>query len=236
MSRDLERSVVVDANAAYALWAPTYPPAAHTPLMRVEERAVRALLPDLAGVSLLDVGCGTGRYLGIARRLGARRLVGVDRSGAMLARVRVRDARLVRGSLESLPVGTGSADVTICALALGHARSLPRAFAELARVTRAGGVLVCSELHPIGVSFGWRRTFTALGRPYTVAHAAHSLEDWLAASAAAGWLLEHVAEPVLQMEDVPPGREGAVDPAVWTAPSALVLRLRRGPPRPEERS
>jgi malonyl-CoA O-methyltransferase len=224
MRRDAP-DVLVDPEAAYALWAATYPPAAHTPLMRVEERAVRALLPDLGGITLLDVGCGSGRYLEIGRGAGARRLVGVDPSRPMLDRIRVPDARLVRGSVEALPVSGGTADVTICALTLGHVSSLWRAFAELARVTRPGGVLVCSELHPAGASLGWRRTFTAQGRRFVVRDAGHSLDDWLAASADGGWTLEQLAEPVLQARDVPDGH--GVDPAAMRVPSALVLRLRR---------
>jgi malonyl-CoA O-methyltransferase len=219
------REAVLDPAAAYRLWAPTYPPVAHTPLMRVEERAVRALMPDLHGTTVVDVGCGTGRYLELARTLGAARLVGIDSSAEMLGRVRVPDARLARGSVEALPMRSATADVAICALTLGHVRSLGRAFVELARVSRVGGVLICSELHPIGATLGWRRTFTAQGQRFAVQDAGHSLEDWLTASVAAGWTLQQRAEPVLQRDDLAPGQR--VDPAAMTAPSALVLRFVR---------
>ena len=217
--------VVLDPAAAYRLWAPTYPPVAHTPLMRLEERAVRALLPDLQRAMVVDVGCGTGRYLELAHAGGAARLAGIDPSAAMLARVRVPAARLVRASVEALPLRSTIADVTICALTLGHVPSLGRAFAELARITRPGGLLICSELHPIGATLGWRRTFTAEGQRFAVRDAGHSLEAWLAASAAAGWILQERAEPVLQPGDLGPGQQ--VDPAAMRAPSALVLRFVR---------
>jgi malonyl-CoA O-methyltransferase len=215
----------IDPAHAYALWASTYAPTAHTPLMRVEERAVRALLPDLRGVTVLDVGCGTGRYLAVAKTLGARRLIGIDPSAAMLSRVDVPEACVMRGDVERLPLGAEAADVTICALTLGHVTSLSRAFGELARVTRAGGVLICSELHPIGAALGWRRTFTAQGRHYSVRDAGHSLDDWLSASAAAGWTVQARSEPTLQRDDVPAGV--TVDARALTVPSALVLRLVR---------
>jgi len=218
-------TLTVDPADAYALWAPTYASNAHTPLMHVEERTVRALLPDLQGATVVDVGCGTGRYLALAHAFGARRLIGIDPSAAMLARVQVAPARLMRGGVENLPLRPRVADVTICALTLGHVPSLPRAFEELARVTRAGGVLICSELHPIGAALGWRRTFTARGRRYSVRDAGHSLDDWRSASAAAGWLEQVCAEPSLQRHDVPPG--ATVDPRIMTVPSALVLRLVR---------
>ena len=215
--------VALDPAAAYRLWAPTYPPVAHTPLMRLEERAMRALLPDVHGAMVVDVGCGTGRYLELARAGGAGPLVGIDPSAAMLARIRVAPARLLRADVEALPLRSAIADVTICALTLGHVPSLGRAFAELARITRPGGVLICSELHPIGVTLGWRRTFTAEGQRFAVRDAGHSLEAWLEASAAAGWTVQERAEPVLQSDDLGPAQQ--VDPAVMRVPSALVLRF-----------
>jgi len=232
---DAARDVLLDPDTAYRLWAPTYPPAAHTPLMRVEERAVHAMLPDLRGATVIDVGCGTGRYLELARGRGARRLIGIDASREMLGRVDVPAARLTRGDVEALPVRAETAEVTICALTLGHVLSLRRAFVELARVTRAGGVLICSELHPIGALLGWRRTFTADGQRFAVRDAGHSIDDWLQASVAAGWILQERAEPTLRPDDVPPGQ--IVDPLVMEAPSALVLRfLRSRPPGARDRT
>src|SRR6476469_3903288 len=111
--------------AAYALWAASYPPHAHNPLMLAEERAMLALLPgSLRGRSVLDAGCGSGRYLLHALRRGARRVLGVDLSGEMLARAReMRGANwelagnaspyphlpspnpeLIQGSLDALPL------------------------------------------------------------------------------------------------------------------------------------
>jgi malonyl-CoA O-methyltransferase len=215
----------LEPAAAYRLWAPTYPAVAHTPLMRVEERAMRALLPELHGATVVDVGCGTGRYLELARAAGAARLVGIDPSAEMLEEVRVPAARLVRSGVEALPLRPATADVAICALALGHVRSLRRAFGELARVTRVGGMLLCSELHPIGAALGWRRTFSAQGRRFAVQDAGHSIKDWLTASVAAGWILQERAEPMLQLGDLAPGQRP--DPAAMAVPSALVLRFVR---------
>src|SRR3954468_19380131 len=47
--------------AAYALWAASYPPHAHNPLMLAEERAMLALLPaDLRGRKVLDAAAAAG--------------------------------------------------------------------------------------------------------------------------------------------------------------------------------
>src|SRR5215472_4207775 len=48
--------------------------------------ALRALLPDLRGCKVLDLGCGFGWFCRWARQRGASRVVGVDVSEKMLAR------------------------------------------------------------------------------------------------------------------------------------------------------
>src|SRR5439155_17867860 len=159
----------LDPVAAYALWVASYPPYAHNPLMRAEERAMLALLPgDLRGCKVLDAGCGSGRYLAHAQQRRAGDVLGVDLSAEMLARaaLAIGDRRsglgdgnarpspfaagLVRGSLDALPIRDRWADLTICGLALGHLEDLCAPLAELRRVTRRGGRLLCSDFHPIG--------------------------------------------------------------------------------------
>ena len=96
---------VLDPVSAYALWAAEYPPFAHNPLMRAEERALLSLLPsDLRGLAVLDAGCGSGRYLRHARQRGARAVVGVDLSAEMLARARAE----LRIENEELRMGQAS--------------------------------------------------------------------------------------------------------------------------------
>jgi len=85
----MSETPILAPAAAYALWAASYPPHAHNPLMLAEERAMLALLPaDLRGRAVLDAGCGSGRYLLHAHRRGARRVLGVDLSAEMLAQAR----------------------------------------------------------------------------------------------------------------------------------------------------
>src|SRR3546814_10942320 len=56
--------MLLEPGTAYSLWAPSYPPRAHNPVMQAEERAMLALMPDtLHGKTVLDAGCGSGRYM-----------------------------------------------------------------------------------------------------------------------------------------------------------------------------
>jgi malonyl-CoA O-methyltransferase len=244
---DRTTAPVLDPVAAYALWADDYPPYAHNPLMQAEERAVLALLPgDLRGRAVLDAGCGSGRYLIHARRRGARRVLGVDLSAEMLARASqemrdwsieinggepnlqspISNLQFIRASLDAIPLRDGWADVTLCGLTLGHLPDLRASLAELRRVTRHGGTLLCSDFHPIGDALGWRREFSAGGRRYAVRHARHLYSDWQRACRALGLRVVDVLEPSLDPADIPAGAR--FDPAALDVPVALVFELRRG--------
>jgi malonyl-CoA O-methyltransferase len=194
----------LDPQAAYALWAPRYPPQPHNALMRVEQDTVLALLPPLDGRTVLDAGCGTGRYLGALAARGALP-VGIDLSPAMLARARALSSRLVRGTLCALPIDSTCVDVVVCGLALGDVPDLELALAEMARVLRPGGCLVYSVVHPAGARAGWSRTFEANGRRIAVAGYWHSLAEHQQAAAAARLQITAWQEPVVPEAPAHPG-------------------------------
>jgi malonyl-CoA O-methyltransferase len=221
---------------AYALWASSYPAHAHNPVMQAEERAMLGLMPDtLQGQAVLDVGCGSGRYMLHALRRGAVRVIGVDLSPQMLARAGAElaalpsaaDIDLVQGSLEALPVPDARANLTICGLVVGHLDNLKQALAELCRVTRPGGTLLCSDVHPIGHALGWLRDFRSGDRHYAVQHTQHLYSDWHAACATLGLRIEQVLEPMLDPADIPAGAR--FDRTALEVPVALVFQLRREP-------
>jgi hypothetical protein len=55
-------SVLLSTAAAYRLWSRVYD-AQPNPMVSVEERYLESLIPDLRGRTVLDVGCGSGRWL-----------------------------------------------------------------------------------------------------------------------------------------------------------------------------
>jgi malonyl-CoA O-methyltransferase len=232
----MSRLSILDPVEAYALWAPHYPARAHNPVMQAEERAMLALMPrHLDGCSVLDAGCGSGRYVLHALDRGAMRVTGVDASSAMLDRAseelagRRHDAtlELLQGDVTHLPMPNAWADLTLSGLVLGHLDCLESALAELRRVTRPGGVLVCSDVHPIGHALGWLRDFRAGGHRYAVRHTTHLFSHWHAACAALDLQIEHVSEPMLDPMDIPDGAH--FDPMALEVPVAIVFQLRRMP-------
>jgi demethylmenaquinone methyltransferase/2-methoxy-6-polyprenyl-1,4-benzoquinol methylase len=120
---------------------------------RWRARAIRAL--QLTGrETLLDVCAGTADMGLEARASGAaRRVLGVDFAGAMLAigRAKVRAAgesqrvALVRGDAMQLPVGDGVADAVTVAFGIRNVVQPERACTEMARALRSGGRLAILE-------------------------------------------------------------------------------------------
>ena len=244
MSDENQSAQLLEPAAAYERWARNYPPHAHNPLMQAEERAMLLLLPaDLRGCAILDAGCGSGRYMIHALRRGASRVAGVDLSAEMLNRARAElgherssadrvqpsaqramaDLHLIRGKIEALPLRTSWADLTICGLTIGHLRSLDSALAELKRVTRPGGAILCSDFHPIGHTLGWRREFSADGHRYAVYHTSHPYSAWQQACGALGLRIAKVLEPHLDPADIP--GDARFDPVALKVPVAIVFEL-----------
>jgi SAM-dependent methyltransferase len=115
--------------------------------------ALQALLPDLRGRRVLDLGCGFGWFCRWARERGAVHVEGIDVSDKMLARARATtaDATIlyVRADLEGLALRVASFDVVYSSLALHYIVDLERLLAEVCQTLVPGGSLVFSVEHPI---------------------------------------------------------------------------------------
>lgn len=198
---------------AYDQWAATYPPHAHNALMTLEEDAMLRLMPPLQNQVVLDLACGSGRYGRVAQEQGAKSIVGLDNSPAMLQANRY--GQRVLATVEALPLPNTSIDIVLCGLALGHLPSLLRPLTEIGRVLKSGGSALVSDFHPFVFFNGGRRTFTGRdGRVYEVEHYPHLYADYHNAAVAANLLVEGVLEPVM-------------DSGNGEIPIILALRLRK---------
>ncbi|EOY6098482.1 class I SAM-dependent methyltransferase [Enterobacter hormaechei] len=115
--------------------------------------ALKAMLPDLTGKAVVDLGCGYGWFCRAARELGASDVTGVDISEKMLARAAelTDDNRIhyQRSDLESLALKANSLDLVYSSLALHYLPELDTLFANVQRALKPGGSLVFSMEHPI---------------------------------------------------------------------------------------
>ncbi|MFC7026182.1 class I SAM-dependent methyltransferase [Promicromonospora thailandica] len=109
------------------------------------------LAGDVAGLQVLDAGCGSGPLTAALRSAGAV-MTGIDGSPEMLATARRRlgdDVPLhVADLAEPLPFADDAFDVVVCSLVLHYLEDWDAPLAEFRRVLRPGGRLVLSVNHP----------------------------------------------------------------------------------------
>ena len=88
---------------AYRVWAQTYDREAN-PMLSLEQRILAAVLPSVEGLDVVDLGCGTGRWLEILKTQNTHSLLGTDPSPEMLshARAKLRDAAALLCVLQRL--------------------------------------------------------------------------------------------------------------------------------------
>lgn len=118
---------------------------------------------DQRRVSLLDVACGTGRFLRDARRAyPAMQLTGLDLSEAYIKEAerhmgRLRPARFLTANAEEIPLEDASQDIVTC-IFLYHElppevrRVVTR---EISRVLKPGGLLVFTDSLQMGDKPNW---------------------------------------------------------------------------------
>jgi SAM-dependent methyltransferase len=115
--------------------------------------ALRALLPELPGLRVVDLGCGFGWFCRWARQQGAAAVLGIDVSEKMLARARATatDAAItyLRADLEGLELPQAAFDLAYSSLALHYVEDLGGLLAKVHRALVAGGQFVFSAEHPI---------------------------------------------------------------------------------------
>lgn len=148
---------------------------------QVEATLLGPLVRECASQSgrWLDGGCGTGLVLRLMHRLlPAMTCVGLDltREGLRRSRAACPEACLTQGDLLSLPFADGTFDLVISRGVIMITPDPPRAFAELARVTKPGGrffLRVYNRHHP----YYWM--YRTLGPWLQRRHARPDGERWI---------------------------------------------------------
>jgi ubiquinone/menaquinone biosynthesis C-methylase UbiE len=193
--------VRVSALDGHRNWAASYD-GGPNPLLALETRVVLERLSPLRASCFLDIACGTGRWMLRAQQCGSR-VFGVDFCPEMLFEASRKPGLAGCLSLADachIPFSNGAADLTLCSFALGYLPSLQQAMAEMTRVSRRGGRVVVSDLHPSALAAGWTRSFRSSGQVYEMDHYRQPMAAWEAAAESAGlaldWCLEAgFAEP-----------------------------------------
>jgi ubiquinone/menaquinone biosynthesis C-methylase UbiE len=148
-----------------------------------------------AGGDVLECGCGTGlileRIVGFARTAKA-----IDLSPGMLEAARARGLDVHEASITSIPFADRSFDVTCCFKVLPHVQDVGRALAEMARVTRPGGVVLAEFYNPLS----FRGFVKWIGPAGSISH--RTRESAVYTRFDPPWVIPRVLPPTLGIEAV----------------------------------
>ncbi len=131
------------------------------------------LLPDVRGLTGLDVGCGEGHNTRLLADRGAR-VSAVDVSEAFIAYARQEEARAPRhidyrvASAVALPFGDATFDFVAAFMSLMDIPETAQVLADAHRVLKPGGFLQFSIEHPCFATPHCRNLRTPDGRSYAI--------------------------------------------------------------------
>lgn len=170
----------VSAQDGYRLASAVYDTEPN-PMLALEQRFLERLLPPIKGFDVVDLGCGTGRWLARFADREPHSLVGVDLSPEMLfqAKRKIRNAaNLVLADCCNIPLPRSSADLILCSFLESYIQDLATFAQQIRRLLRPGGSIFLSDLHPATVAtLGWRRGFNVKGSFVDIATNTRSLEE-----------------------------------------------------------
>jgi len=223
--------VTLSPLEAYRLWAPCWE-ADPSAIVALESRFLTPWLTELNGTLLVDLSCGTGRWLAFAQSGGAT-VFGLDLCREMLIEAQKKPGlagKLAQADTRRLPLPDGCADVVLCALALGHMSPLESAIDELARILRPGAKLFITDFHPEALDRGWKRSFRSGGQSFEIETSPYTTQGLTECAAHAGLALEEMVEPGFgepEREIFERAGKGQLFEQVRDVPAVLVARWTR---------
>jgi cytosine/adenosine deaminase-related metal-dependent hydrolase len=192
---------------------------------------LRSLLPEAAGKTVVDIGCGTGRTLSLWREQKPSRLIGLDLSPEMLRKARGVSNSLLEADGCVIPIRSGAVDIVSCCLTLGYLPELDGLASEVARVVRSDGLVVISELHPeTAERLGWQRGFADHDREVNIRFRNVPIDEVIAAFRRHGFEADLRLEIPFGIAELPlfeaAGKRERFD-TLRQHPAIYLLRLRR---------
>lgn len=117
-----------------------------------EWHQLQPLFPDVAGKTVLDLGCGYGWHCGYASGMGAASVMGIDQSSLMIAEAMKRNASPCISyrvcSLQDYDYPPEAYDLVISNLVLHYVDDLADVYRCIHRTLRPGGVFLMNIEHP----------------------------------------------------------------------------------------
>jgi SAM-dependent methyltransferase len=136
-------------------------------------RLAIAQLGDVAGLRVLEIGCGVGEFSRLLAERGAR-VIGADISPVAVEHTRLQLERYegtdaIVADICAIPFRDESFDLVVSLETIEHSPDPRNALAELVRVARRGGRLIISNPNYLDFIGLYRLAKRISGRPFTEA-------------------------------------------------------------------
>lgn len=118
----------------------------------------KALLPELKGAAVLDLGCGYGWHCQYAVEQGAEKVVGIDISEKMLERAKSQPAAdkitFLNQSMDELDFEPYEFEIVMSSLAIHYLPSFKEIVEQVKEVLTINGTFIFSVEHPVFTAEG----------------------------------------------------------------------------------
>ncbi len=123
----------------------------------IETPIITAMLPELKGKKILDIGCGMGQHAMQYSKAGAESVLGIDISEKMLGFARANNSAdnitYLRLAFEDLDQINDRFDVVTSSLAFDYSEDFGALLKKIYELLEDGGYLVFSMSHPISTAY-----------------------------------------------------------------------------------
>ena len=119
----------------------------------IENPIIKSMLPDLAGKTILDLGCGDGNMGHYFLQNGAKSVVGVDISENMIAQATKNNSnpnmtfQLLK--MEDISSLTQKFDIVYSSLAFHYVQDINKLFADIHNLLNPNGTILFSQESPL---------------------------------------------------------------------------------------
>ena len=208
----------------------------------IEWPCIQSMLPDIKGKSVIDLGCGSGRYTFLLEEASPRKLTGVGISDEMLriarekAQSRGSKARFIKGDLHDF-VPEDQYDVVFSSTLSHYIVDLFPLFANIYDMLTYKGICIISVVNPI-----YSAHITKVGRGEAAPHTDSFIQPWYNGDEELEELLSysyhhtfsdyinaiiHNGLTILEMQEPVHTDTTEGDSAVREIPSYLIIKLQK---------
>ncbi|MBL4931206.1 methyltransferase domain-containing protein [Clostridium paridis] len=122
----------------------------------IEWKAIKTILPRLENKTILDLGCGTGRFSFLLEELNPKMILGIDLSDEMInfckerAKEKGSQIEFSQGDIENISfIDDNSIDFVFSSTVLHYVKDLNEVMKEINRVLISAGTCILSVINPV---------------------------------------------------------------------------------------